>query len=458
VADRGVPSFQGRPLDVDPSTYFGDPDLSPVEATVDAFNALLEHEFSESFALRNRLRWADYDKFYQNVFPGAVSADGASVSISAYNNATQRENWFNQTDLIWSLRGGSIEHTVLAGVEFGSQDTDNLRLTGYFPPAAAGGADRTSISVPIANPRNPLPITFRPSATDANNHSVADIAALYVQDQIAFSDQWQAILGLRYDRFDIDFRNNRTGAQLDNRDNLVSPRAGLIFRPVDPVSLYASYSVAYQPRAGEQLSSLSPTNASLDPEEFRNYEIGAKWDAAPNLSFNAAVFRLDRSNVLVPDPADATRSILVDGQRTRGVELELVGEINDYWRVSGGYAWADGEITRTQSATVPAGNSVAQLPEHSFTLWNRFELNAKWGLAVGAIRRGDSFTNTDNRVTLPGYTRVDGAVYYTVNDRLRLQLNAENLLDKEYFPNAHTTNNITPGSPRSAWISATLRF
>ena len=312
--------------------------------------------------------------------------------------------------------------------------------------------------MPIANPRNPLPITFRPSATDANNHSVADIAALYVQDQIAFSDQWQAILGLRYDRFDIDFRNNRTGAQLDNRDNLVSPRAGLIFRPVDPVSLYASYSVAYQPRAGEQLSSLSPTNASLDPEEFRNYEIGAKWDAAPNLSFNAAVFRLDRSNVLVPDPADATRSILVDGQRTRGVELELVGEINDYWRVSGGYAWADGEITRTQSATVPAGNSVAQLPEHSFTLWNRFELNAKWGLAVGAIRRGDSFTNTDNRVTLPGYTRVDGAVYYTVNDRLRLQLNAENLLDKEYFPNAHTTNNITPGSPRSAWISATLRF
>lgn len=458
VADRGVPSFQGRPLDVDPATFFGDPELSPVAATVDAFNALLEHEFSDTLALRNRTRWADYDKFYQNVFPGAVSADGSTVSISAYNNATQRENGFNQTDLIWTPASAGIGHTVLAGIEFGRQDTDNLRLTGYFPAASAGGAERTSVSVPVAAPRTNLPISFRPSASDADNHGVARISALYLQDQVAFSDHWQAILGLRYERLDLDFRNHRNGTRLESRDELLSPRAGLVFHPIEPLSLYASYSVAYLPRAGEQLASLTPSLAALDPEEFRNYEVGAKWNVAPSLGLNLAAYRLDRSNVLVPDPADPTRSILVDGQRTEGVEIELVGEISERWRVVGGYTFADGEITRTQSATVPAGNAVAQLPEHSFSLWNRVDLGPHWGMALGAIRNGASFASADNQVTLPGYTRIDGALYYTVNENLRLQLNAENLLDEEYFPNAHNNNNITPGSPRAAWISATLRY
>jgi catecholate siderophore receptor len=457
VADRGVPSFLGRPVQVDPSTFFGNPALSPVEATVDAFDALVEHEFENGLALRNRFRWADYDKFYQNVFPGAVSPDGASVSLSAYNNATQRENLFNQTDLIWIL-GDGIEHTLLAGAEFGRQDTQNLRLTGFFPAASAGGAERTSISVPLSNPRTSLPLVFRANGSDASNTGVADVAAVYVQDQITFSPQWQAIVGLRYDAFEVDVLNRRNNVRTQREDDLVSPRAGLVFRPVEPLSLYASYSIAHQPRAGEQLSSLAPSNAALDPEEFRNHEVGAKWEVAPRLSLNAALYRLDRKNVLVPDPADPTRSILVDGQRTEGVELEIVGDVTESWHVMGGYAWADGEITRTQSATVPAGNELPQLPEHSFSLWNRFDLGPRWGLGLGAIRRSESFAATDNAVALPGYTRLDGAVYFAMSERVQLQLNVENLLDREYFPNAHSNNNITPGSPRAGYVSVSLRY
>jgi catecholate siderophore receptor len=457
IADRGVPSFQSRPIDVDPATFFGNPELSPVEATVDAFDAVLEHEFDNGLALRNRFRWADYDKFYQNVFPGAVSADGASVSLSAYNNATQRENVFNQTDLIWIV-GSGIEHTLLAGAEFGRQDTQNLRQTGFFPAASAGGAERSSISVPVADPVTRLPMSFRPNGSDADNDGVADVAALYLQDQITLSPRWQAIVGLRYDAFEVDVLNRRNGVRTRREDDLLSPRAGLVFRPVEPLSLYASYSIAHQPRAGEQLSSLTPGNAALDPEEFRNHEVGAKWEVARHLSLNAAVYRLDRSNVLVPDPLDPTRSILVDGQRTEGVELEVVGDLGENWHVMGGYTWAEGEITRTQSAAVPAGNRLAQLPEHSFTLWNRFDLSPRWGLGLGAIRRGDSFAAADNLVTLPGYTRVDGAVYFAMNEHLQFQLNVENLLDREYFPNAHSNNNITPGSPRAGYLSVSLRY
>ena len=455
VADRGVPSLDGRPVDTDPSTFFGNPDESPVEATVDAFDAVLTHAFGEHLQLRNHFRYADYDKFYQNVFPGAVDAATQTVAISAYNNTTTRRNLFNQTDLVWETTTGAIRHTVLAGAEFGRQVTDNQRMTGYF---GAPGSTTTSIRVPLASPTTSEIPLFRPSASDADNHGVAKVAAVYLQDQVEFSPQWQAILGLRYDDFRVDLRNNRTGATVSSEDGLLSPRAGLVYKPLDRVSLYASYSMAYQPRAGEQLASLTASNAALDPETFRNREIGAKWDIRPDLQASLAVYRLDRGNVAVTDPADATRMILVDGQSTEGVELGIAGRITESWQVMGGYAYQDGEITTTQSATAVAGNRLAQLPRHSASLWNRYDVNASFGVGLGIIHRGAIYANVDNLVTLPAFTRFDGAVYWTLNPSVQLQLNIENLGNKRYFASAHSNNNLSPGTPRSAWLTMNVHF
>ena len=455
VADRGVPSLGGRPVDVDPSTFFGNPDASPVEATVDAFDANLEHEFGNGLQLRNHLRYADYDKFYQNVFPGAVDAATATVSLGAYSIATTRRNLFNQTDLVWETTTGAVRHTVLAGAEFGRQVTDNQRMTGYF---GAPGSTTTSIRVPLASPTTSEIPLFRPSASDADNHGVARVAAVYLQDQVEFSPQWQAILGLRYDDFRVDLRNNRTGATVSSEDGLLSPRAGLVYKPLDRVSLYASYSMAYQPRAGEQLASLTASNAALDPETFRNREVGAKWDIRPDLQASLAVYRLDRGNVAVTDPADATRMILVDGQSTEGVELGIAGRITESWQVMGGYAYQDGEITTTQSATAVAGNRLAQLPRHSASLWNRYDVNASFGVGLGIIHRGAIYANVDNLVTLPAFTRFDGAVYWTLNPSVQLQLNIENLGNKRYFASAHSNNNLSPGTPRSAWLTMNVHF
>jgi catecholate siderophore receptor len=126
------------------------------------------------------------------------------------------------------------------------------------------------------------------------------MAAVYAQDQLELSRYLQAVVGLRFDRFDVDFHNNRTLADFASTDNLLSPRAGIIVKPVEPVSIYTSYTLTYLPRAGEQLSSLSLTNQSLDPERFTNYEVGAS-DLQPGLSFTTAIYRLDRTNVVVPD-------------------------------------------------------------------------------------------------------------------------------------------------------------
>jgi catecholate siderophore receptor len=457
VADRGVPSQLalgiGRPVDVAPETFFGSPGQSPIRAAVDAFTAVVDHRFASGARLTNRTRWADYDRFYQNVYPNGISRDGTQALIAAYNNSMKRENVFNQTDLVFDFTTGGLRHTVLAGAEFGRQVTDNLRLSGSFPAASCDGAVRTTMAcVPLSNPVYTGPITFAASSTDADNHSVAKVGALYVQDQVELSPQWQAIVGLRYDRFEAEVRQNRTGARVTSTDDLWSPRMGVIWKPVEPVSIYASYSTAALPRAGEQLSSLTPGNATLEPEEFRNYEVGAKWDISPDLALTAAVYQLDRTNVAVTDPADPTRSILVDAQQTEGVELSLAGELTRWWKVIAAYAYQEGEITR------PTPAQLAQLPRHSASVWNRFDVTSNWGLGLGATYRGDVFATTSNRVVLDGFTRVDAAVYYTVNPNVQLQLNVENLLDEEYFANAHSDNNLMPGSPRTATLTAHFKF
>jgi catecholate siderophore receptor len=455
IADRGVSSFQGSPVQTAASTFFGDPAQSPTHSTVNSAYAIVDHTFAHQITLRNHTRFARYDKFYQNVFPGAVNTNGTTVALSAYNQATDRDNLFNQTDLVVPFATGSVRHQVLAGLELARQATDNLRLTGYFTTVSP---TTTSLNVPLSAPRTTLPLTFRPGATDAHNHGVAQTLALYAQDQVTLLPQLQAIVGVRFENFSVDFRDNRTAARVNSTDRLLSPRAGLIFKPANHISLYTSYSMSYVPRAGEQLSSLSLTNRSLDPEEFTNYELGAKWDFHHDLAFTAALYRLDRTNVVVPDPTDATKSLLVDGQRARGLDLGLTGRLTSRWSIVGGYAYQDGQINATQSATAVAGARLAQLPRHTLSVWNRYDFNPHWGLGLGTIYRDELFTSTDNTVRLPGFVRFDAALFCRLSPRIRAQLNIENLLDRSYYSTAHSNTNITPGSPRALRVSLTTRF
>ena len=238
----------------------------------------------------------------------------------------------------------------------------------------------------------------------------------------------------------------------------MSPRAGLIVKPAAQLSVYSNFSLAYLPRAGDQLSSLSLTNQSLDPERFTNYEVGVKWDVVPTLALTIAAYRLYRSNVAIADPVDPTRSMLVDGQRTEGVEVEVSGNPTARWQMAGGYAWQDGRLTATQSASARAGATLAMLPTHSVSLWNKVDVTQRLAIGLGVVRRGDSFTSIDNTVLLPAFTRVDAGLFFDVTRKLRAQVNAENLFDTIYYPSAHNNTNITPGSPRALRLSLTTRF
>jgi catecholate siderophore receptor len=450
VADRGIPSFQGRPIDVDASTYFGNPKQSHVGARVNLGSAAIERQFGR-LTVRNRTSVGNYDRGYQNFVPGAVSGDGSQVSLSAYNNATRRRNVFNQTDLTYSLLTGRVRHRLLAGVEVGRQLTDNFRNSGYFNNSA------TTLLTPIAQSTIDTPVTFRQSATDADNHLKTNLGATYVQDQVELTAKLQLVTGVRFDHFDLQYHNNRNGDNLRRIDNLVSPRAGLVYKPVTPLSLYVNYSVSYLPSSGDQFSSLTTITQQVRPEKFNSYEAGAKWELARAFSLTAAVYRLDRTNTRATDPNDPTRIVQTGSQRTNGFEFGVNGNLTRHWSVAGGYAWQDAFVTSATTAA-KAGAVVAQVPHNTFSLWNNYRILPRWGAGLGILNRSEMFAAIDDTVRLPGYTCADAAMYYSLTERMRLQVNVENLFDRKYFVNADSNTNISPGFTRAVRLGLIARF
>ena len=383
--------------------------------------------------------------------PGVTNAAGTLVTLTAYNNATKRRNLFNQTDLTYSLSTGRIRHTLLGGAELGRQVTDNFRNTGFFNNTT------TSIQVPFANPTISTPVTYRQIATDANNHLTTRLAATYVQDQMELSRYVQVVVGLRYDYFALQFHNNRNNDNLRRIDNLVSPRLGLVFKPINEVSLYGSYSVSYLPSSGDQFSSLTTITEQVKPEKFSNYEVGVKWDVRKYLSVTSALYRLNRTNTRSIDPNNPTAIIQSGSQRTNGFEIGVNGNITRDWSVAGGYSYQDAFIT-SATAAAALGKQVGQVPHNTFSLWNKYQLLPRLGLGLGIISRSDMFAGVDNTVVVPGYTRADAGVFYSFNEKWRLQGNIENLFNRRYFINADSNTNISPGSSRALRVGLIARF
>jgi len=450
VADRGITSYRGRPVDVPRATFFGNPADSHVHAGVDLAAASVEHE-AGGFTIRNRTVIGNYDRGYQNYVPGAVTDDGTRVALTAYNNATTRLNTFNQTDITRAARTGRVRHMLLFGGEVGRQGNQNLRNTGFFENAAA------SAIVPLAEPSTALPVTYRQSATDANNRVRTHVDAAYVQDQAELSRFVQVIGGVRFDRFDVQFHNNRNGESLRGIDHLVSPRGGVVVKPFASASIYGSVTRSYLPSSGDQFASLTVVTQQMKPEQFTNYEVGAKWDATPDLALTTALYRLDRTNTRANDPNDPTRIVQTGSQRTNGYEFGINGSITSAWKVAGGYARQDAFVT---SATTAArvGAQVGQVPRHTFSLWNNYQLLPRVGAGLGIIHRTDMFAAIDDAVVLPGYTRADAAAFFSLSDRTRLQVNVENLFDRIYFVNADSNTNISPGSPRTVRVALSAGF
>lgn len=468
VSDRGIPSaFAGTiaapagPLGGNRDTFFGVRGINSTgfEANVIRFRS--ETELADSLTFTTQALYGDYDKVYSNAFAATAiggTAAAPTVGIEAYMDPTRRETLIGQANLEWHVSTGAIDHVVLFGGELTSQDTRNERINGFFSPTILSAANRRSV-VAFTDPLSIPPIFFVAGASGNGNRRIAgnlDQVSGYLQDQVSLGEKIDLIAGLRYDRFENSVTNLFTGATISRVDELWSPRAGLVFKPVPEASVYASYAKSYLPQSGDQFVSFDVNNAALKPETFDNYEIGAKWNINPALTLTAAVYRLDRGNTRAAGPVAGT-VVQTGRQRSSGFELGLAGRITPDWMTSLGYARTRAEIRETTIAA-PAGRRIGQVPRNQFSLWNRYEVTDRLGVGAGLYYQSRQFTSISNTTVLPAYTRIDAALFYTLSHGIEAQLNVENLTGKTYFPVAHNDNNISTGAPFNARFTLSAKF
>ncbi len=450
LTDRGVPSLDGRPLGNFDKTLFGDRDFNTATSQVHIARVRLDHDFSDALSVNFTGQYANYDKAYANIVPS--STDGATVDLTGYRDTTKRENWIGQGNLVWQGSTGAIGHTLLAGFEVSRQDTQNARQNALFETS---GGPVSRITVPLARTLDLPTISLTPLVRSRD--SQLTVFSAYLQDQIEISEFVQLIGGVRFESFDLETVNVLSGTPADRKDEKWSPRFGIVVKPQQNLSIYASYTESFLPQAGDQFLILSPTSASFAPEKFENIELGLKWAPRADLLFSAAVFQLDRSNTQAPDPSGSGLTVLTGKSRTKGVELQLAGNIGENWHVNLGYTYLDGKI-RSDTSDAPAGTRLQQAPKHHIAAWSRYDVTEQFGVGGGIVHATKQYASFSNAVVLPGYTRVDLAAYFDVNENVAFQLNVENLFDEDYYPSAHGDNNIQPARPLAASFSARVTF
>lgn len=453
VTDRGVPALAcvqpctPEPLPGHRDTFFGVPGVNRTGLEAHIVKARLDGELTEGLNWSTTLLYGDYDKYYTNVFAnGAATSPIGTVALSGYTDPTKRENFVAQSNLVWDVAVGGIENKILLGLEYGEQDSTNQRRNAVFPGNVA------SYTLNLSNIVYPS-VTF--PANNRNTTSDVQFFSAYAQDQISFGDHVDLVVGIRYDRFEIKGVDIQDGNRDFGRtDEKWSPRFGLILKPQENISIYGSYSRSFLPRSGDQFLTLSTAGEDLTPEKFTNYEVGAKWDIRPDLNVTAALFQLDRTNTAVPVPGVPGSQFLTD-TRTRGAELAVTGRIIPHWQVSGGYTYQDAHRRNDEDITL------GQVPKHQFALWNRYDFNPSVGIGLGVVHQSSQFAaiRTSGTVTrLPAFTRIDAALFFTMNESVQFQVNVENALDETYFSDAHNNNNITPGAPINARFTARVKF
>ncbi len=470
VIDRGIPSaFAGSvatpagPLrdKTFRDSFFGARGINDTDFEAHVVRFRSETKLTDSLTFSTQGQYGDYDKSYVNVFPATAvggTAAAPTVAVEAYADPTTRKSGIAQANLEWRGTTGSIEHILLIGTEYTDQKTRNERINGFFDTTNLNAASRRRTIALLPNPVIP-PVTFIAGPSGNSNRAVRstlDQLSFYVQDQIKLGGGFEIIGGVRYDRIDNAVTNIFTGAVAERKDDLWSPRIGLVFKPVPEASLYLSYSKSYLPQSGDQFLTFDATNANLKPETFDNYEIGAKWDIRPGLTLATAVYRLDRGNTRAAGPT-AGSVVLSGEQRTSGVELSLTGKLTEDWQIAFGYANTKARITRA-TAAAPVNRIIGQVPRTQLSLWNRYDVSERFGVGLGLYHQSKQFATISNATVVPGHTRLDGALFYKISDDIEAQLNIENLTDRRYFPVAHNDNNISTGAPINARFTLSAKF
>ena len=449
--DRGIPTMNGEPVEKLSEIVFGDEDLNITTLKADIWKANLSRNFSETMKGNLTFQKSEFEKMYQNLYAAAYDGVNDTVTLDGYRDPTVRENTIISGNIVSEIQTGSITHTLLVGAELIDTANANHRFDSYFSTTEKD-KETFKVARPLDITVNSLGVaTTVDFATKLKSKTDSGISveSIYIQDQIDLSENFKVLLGGRFDVFDITVRDIKAGTSESRKDEEFSPRAGLIYKPQENISLYVSYSESFLPRSGEQYKKLASSAAKLDPDVFESTEVGVKWDLTDDLSFTASYFDSEQTQA-VSDSETGEMSEIV-GLTVDGFELELKGQLTDNLYLAFGLSNLDGKTS--------SGGEPREIPEHTGSIYAIWQSSDDAGYSVGVTTQGDSVIgNNKPGNILPSYTRVDVAAWKNLSENLSVQVNIENLTDELYFPHSHSTHQASVGESFNGRISIRRTF
>ncbi|MEM9807793.1 MAG: TonB-dependent siderophore receptor [Cyanobacteria bacterium P01_D01_bin.56] len=450
--DEGLP-IDPISFDLPRERFLSEPDDS-YENTTHSFYLTLDHRFSESIRLRSGFgaELSDVDETsFRLIFNGfdPETGDNSRQYVERDFNA---DNLSWQTDLISEFNTGSIEHQLLAGFELARSETSEFRADDLF---------NTPLSINVFDPQYGTPV---PSAEDRNIVGEFDnadnILGLYLQNQVTLLPNLKFLVGGRYDfartesGFDFTFDGAPFSSSNEFDSEAFSPRVGIVYQPIEPISLYASYSRSFIP------NSVTTVDGDLiEPERGTQYEVGARAEFG-DVTVNLAAYDITKTNITRTDPDNPDFSIPIGEVTSRGIELDVAGEILDGWNVIGSLFFNDASISEGDDNS-PEDDTLINAPDSGASLWTTYEIQSGdfqgLGFGAGVFYVGDREAEIPNDVVLPSYVRGDASIFYN-RDNWQAQLNFQNLFNTDYFDSTQNTGLIFPGEPFTIVGRISVRF
>jgi iron complex outermembrane recepter protein len=402
----------------------------------------LEHRFSENWSLRNAFY---FSYLYQKIRGiGVASLDPDLRTLQRQGDDRDSKEYILDlfTNVVGKFSTGAIDHQLLFGVDLRKYNSSNFALRTF---------QGTPIDIfsPVYNSQR-LNIIDRPFDDETSIDSIG----IYLQDQVTITDNFKLLLGGRFDAFEQTDEDRIEDTETSQSGEAFSPRLGIVYQPIEPISLYASYTRSFFPTIGRSVD-----GEPFEPGRGTQYEIGIKADINDRLSATLALYDLTRTNVTTTDPDNTDFEIQTGEQNSQGIELNIAGEILPGWNIIAGYAYTDAKITDDE--TFEPGNLLNNVPEHSFNFWTSYEFQEGdlqgLGFGIGFFYVGDREGDLDNSFTLPSYFRTDAAIFYS-RGQFRASLNFQNLFDEDYFESAYGDLSVYPGEPFTVQGTLSWRF
>ncbi len=433
--DEGIVAFEDGIVDVPRDRFLGE-EFGEFEQEQFNLGYTLNHRLSENWSIRQALQYTQYKPIrFAPLFDSFNEETGELSRLEYYADGTYNR-FFTNAEVVGKFNTGSIQHQLLFGTEYRRNTEDpRFQFSDLYTSINVFNPIYTGVPYEIA------PDFFRDDSIDT--------IGVYLQDQIDLLPNLKVLAGIRYDYVD-QFRTvqnlGEPRQEFEQTDSDFSPRFGIVYQPIETISLYASYTTSFNPSSA---ASLNADDSTFDPETGRQFEVGIKADLFDRLSLTFAAFDIRRQNVSTPDPENRLFSIQTGEVASRGLELNLGGEILPGWNITASYTYLDAFVSKD---TDNINNKLANVPDNQISLWTTYQIQQGnlegLGFGLGLFYVSERQGDLDNTFELPNYFRTDAALFYKRNN-WRAQLTIENLFDVEYFSSASYGSRlgVNPGAP-----------